>query len=284
VTAWTNNKSVLGFSPVQIGDFITVLRLAHRIVHLTGRDLDHRTFSRRTVKDSKALERWEGSVAQLLRRWNPGLRDDEPREILEASGIVRRAHLLQVKGPLRLSSRGLAIEGTGSAFIGLPWAAVQHAGLVQSVDYIITIENATSFWRYCTEISGNYLALLSDGFPARDVLSSMAHLVKAARFAGDPPIFHWGDIDAGGVRIAAHLEDAFGTSVHLHQMTPLLAVELGTPLRSRKGLDRLAPRPGSIGELASWLRTSDAKALEQEELDPEAPMGMSTDAGRSIKP
>jgi len=40
--------------------------------------------------------------------------------------------------------------------------------------YIMTIENSTSFWRYCVEIRGNYLALLSDGFPARDVLSIMS--------------------------------------------------------------------------------------------------------------
>jgi hypothetical protein len=73
---------------------------------------------------------------------------------------------------------------------------------MKPVDYIITIENPTSFWRYCTEIGGCYLALLTDGFPARDVLSSMVHLVKAARSLTDAPIYHWGDIDAGGVRIA----------------------------------------------------------------------------------
>lgn len=273
IVAWKGNKSFLGLVPTQVETLITVLRLTHGIVHMSGRDIDHRTFSRRIVKDSKALERSEGRVAQLLKRRDPSLAGDEPREVLEASGIVRRAHLLLVKGPLRLSSNALRIEGTGDVFIGLPWAAVREATLAHAVDYIITIENPTSFWRYSTEIAGNYLALLTDGFPARDVLSSMAHLVRAARLiAADTPLYHWGDIDAGGLRIAAHLEDTFGLHVRLHQMQPELAVALGSELKSRKGLDRLVGRAGDIGGLARWLETEQAKMLEQEELDPASPV------------
>jgi hypothetical protein len=271
IAAWEGTKSFMGFTPAQVENFVIVLRLTHGIIHLAGRDVDHRTFSRRAVKDSKALERWEGRVAQLLKRRDESLAGDEPREVLEASGIVRRAHLLHVKGPLHLHSGALKIEGTGEVFIGLPWAAVQQATLTRPVDYIITIENSTSFWRYCTEIPGNYLALLSDGFPARDVLSSMVHLLKIARALADVPIYHWGDIDAGGVRIAAYLEDSFGAAVTLHEMEPALALTFGTPLQSRKGLERLAGRAGDVGALARWLRSDEAKALEQEELDPKAP-------------
>ena len=271
IAAWTCNKSFLGFTPPQVENLLTVIRLAHGIIHLADRDIDHRTFSRRIVKDSKALERSEGRVAQLLKRRNPSLAGDEPREILEASGIVRRAHLLQVKGPLRLRSDALKIDGTGQVFIGLPWAAVQQAAFREPVEYVISIENSTSFWRYCTEIPGNYLALLSDGFPARDVLSSMTHLVKTARTVTDVPVYHWGDIDAGGVRIAAHLEDAFGVSISLHEMEPALASAHGTPLQSRKGLERLAARGGDIGALARWLCSDEGQSLEQEELDPKAP-------------
>lgn len=273
IDAWKSNKSFLGLSSTQVDTLIIILRLAYGIVHLSGGDIDHRTFSRRTVKDSKALERSESRVAQLLKRRNPTLTGEEAREILQASGIVRRAHLLQVKGPLRLSSKTLQIHGTGDVFIGLPWAAVQYATLTHQVDYIITIENPTSFWRYSMEVDGNYLALLTDGFPARDVLSSMTHLVRCARLmAVDTPLYHWGDIDAGGLRIAAYLEDTFGVHVRLHQMDPVLAASFGSQLLSRKGLERLAVRPGDIGELARWLRTEEAKMLEQEELDPEPPI------------
>jgi hypothetical protein len=273
IGAWRGNKSFLGLSVDDIDTFLTVLRLTYGVTTLAGRDIDHRTFSRRTVKDSKALERMEGRVAQLLKRRDPNLVGEEPREVLEASGIVRRAHLLQVRGPLQLSFDTLNIHGTGDACIGLPWLAVKQAALAHAVDYVITIENPTSFWRYSTEIDGNYLALLTDGFPARDVLSSMVHLVRhALLLAPKTPVYHWGDIDAGGLRIAAHLEDAFGTDVRLHQMEPKLALAFGSPLQSQKGLERLAARSGEIGGLARWLRTEEARMLEQEELDPTAPV------------
>jgi hypothetical protein len=272
IVAWKSNKSFLGLFVGEINTFLTLLRLTHGVTNLSGRDIDHRTFSRRTVKDSKALERMEGRVAQLLRLHDPNLVGEEPREVLEANGIVRRAHLLQVRGPLRLSSGALNINGTGDTFIGLPWPAVKQAALAHAVDYVITIENPTSFWRYSTEIDGNYLALLTDGFPARDVLSSMTHFVRCALvLAPNTPVYHWGDIDAGGLRIAAHLEDAFGTRVRLHQMEAELALSLGSPVQSRKGLDRLAMRSGKIGQLAQWLSSEAAKMLEQEELDPNVP-------------
>jgi len=271
ITSWAVNKSFMGLRPAGIQTFITVLRLAHGIINLSGSDIDHRTFSRRTVKNSKALERLEGRVTEVLKRWKPSLEGNEPREVLEAFGIVRRAHLLVVKGPVSLELNELSLQGTGELFVGLPWTSVQHATLKKRIEYIITIENPTSFWRYCGEINGCYLALLTDGFPARDVLSGMVHLVRIARSNREIPIFHWGDIDAGGIRIAAHLEYASKSPLALHEMTPELAIKFGSPLQSRKGLDRLRTRTGDIGELARWLSTSDGMALEQEELDPRAP-------------
>lgn len=271
-SSWAVNKSFLGSTPANIETFITVLRLAKGIIDFSGRDIDHRTFSRRTVKDSKALERLEGRVAQVLKRWNPSLEGNEPREVLEACGIVRRAHSLFIKGPITIGSKELQLQGTGELFVGLPWASLQHASLNKPVEYIITIENPTSFWRYCLEVQGCYLALLTDGFPARDVLSSMIHLVRIARLIQEVPVFHWGDVDAGGLRIAAHLEDAFEFPVALHEMSTELATKFGSPLQSRTGLDKLRGRTGNIGALAGWLLSSQGKALEQEELDPRPPL------------
>jgi Uncharacterized protein conserved in bacteria C-term(DUF2220) len=99
----------------------------------------------------------------------------------------------------------------------------------------------------------------------------MTHLVQTARIMANVPLYHWGDIDAGGVRIAAHLEDAFGVQIFLHDMHPALASAHGTLLQSRRGLERIAARNGNIGALARWLCSDEAKSLEQEELNPKAP-------------
>lgn len=267
--AWTINRKAFDLRPTESDSLIEVMRLTHGIIHWTGRDIDHRTFSRRTVGDSKALERHEGRVASLLRRWNPATSDLEPREVLQAHGVVRRAHPLFLRGPISITSDSMRLEGSGVPFVGLPWSTVRLATLHSPVDYTIIIENPTSFWRYCMEVEGQYLALLSDGFPARDVLAGIVHMVRMALPA---PLFHWGDIDAGGLRIAKHLEDACGAPLRLHDMAPELAVSWGTPLKSRAGLERLASHGGEIGSLATWLKSCDGQALEQEQLNPHPPL------------
>ena len=267
-TAWGINRRFLDLGPNDSIDLLEVFRLTHRIVHWAGRDVDHRTFSRRTVSDSKALERHEGRVAALLRRWTPSTSDLESREVLEVHGIVRRAHPLFVRGPICVKSDTISLEGSGVPFVGLPWSTVQSTTLYSPVDYTIIIENQTSFWRYCMEVEGRFLALLSDGFPARDVLAGIVHLVRVAQPA---PVFHWGDIDAGGLRIAKHLEDACGVPLRLHDMAPELAEKWGTPLKSQRGLKLLAGLEGDIGALARWLCSSAGQALEQEQLDPRSP-------------
>ena len=279
VIAWSSNRRFIGLRPAEAEPFAIVLRLTHGIVHWTGRDIDHRTFSRRAVKDSKALERHEGRVASLLGRQNPAIAGLEPRETLRACGIVRRAHPLFLRGPITIASGTMTLEGSGVPFVGLPWSSLQFATLGAPVDYVIIVENPTSFWRYCMEVEGSYCALLSDGFPARDVLAGIVHIVRQAQSLRPTPIFHWGDIDAGGLRIAAHLEDACGAPLRLHNMTQSFALEFGTPLRSRGGLEQLASRDGDIGGLARWLQSSDGRALEQEELDPQPPVLPHTHVG-----
>ena len=101
------------------------------------------------------------------------------------------------------------------------------------------------------------------------LLAGIVHLVRVAQPA---PLFHWGDMDAGGLRIARHLEDSCGVPLQLHNMAPEMAEKWGTPLKSRRGLENLAERKGGIGALARWLQSSDGQALEQEQLDPRPPV------------
>lgn len=146
------------------------------------------------------------------------------------------------------------------------------ARLSKPVDYVLIIENPTSFWRYCAEVSDNGLIILSDGFPARDVLAGIVRLVQLARRSAETPVHHWGDIDSSGLQIAAHIEAAIAAPLRLHLMTVDLAMRSDSPLITKTGLSRLAERTDEIGELANWLLSADGRALEQEELDPEPPI------------
>jgi hypothetical protein len=65
------------------------------------------------------------------------------------------------------------------------------------------------------ETEGRNLALPSDGSPARDVLAGTPHMVRAAQAT---PLFLWGVIDAGGLRIATDLEDARVVALHTQEL------------------------------------------------------------------
>ena len=270
--SWRTNKRFLGVTADEPRALAKALCLAYGIRNWQGADIDHRTFSRRVVKDSKALERQEARVANILRIGKEDFKDLDHREVLEAHGIVRRPHPVFFRAPLKVDTPSFCSEGVVAPFIGLPADLLVSARLAKPVDYVLIIENPTSFWRYCAEISDNGLIILSDGFPARDVLAGIVRLVQLARRSAETPVHHWGDIDAGGLKIAAHIEAAIAAPLRLHLMTVDLAMRSDSPLVTKTGLSRLAERTDEIGELANWLLSADGRALEQEELDPEPPI------------
>ena len=85
------------------------------------------------------------------------------------------------------------------------------------------------------------------------------------------PILHWGDIDAGGVKIAYRLEHALrgiDRKLSLHLMAPEIALTLGQPVKP-ESIFKLQLVPSSrVYPLQVFLASDDAASLEQEELDP----------------
>ncbi|WP_249152195.1 hypothetical protein [Bradyrhizobium liaoningense] len=82
--------------------------LAQSILDNKHLDVDYKTFSRRTVRHSKTLERVEGVVVRLLSgvlEFPPGAR---PREALRAIGLERFAPPLLIAGKIDLLGADLS--------------------------------------------------------------------------------------------------------------------------------------------------------------------------------
>ncbi len=138
---------------------------------------------------------------------------------------------------------------------------------------MLTVENFTSFVRHCREVNADQRALIlySGGFPSRSALRGIVHLAVAAQ----APTFHWGDIDAGGLRIFRHLEAALGKAgialrAHLMEEALLVhALEQPTAARLKAG----GAVGSAIGELWDTMARDPApRVLEQEALNPTAPV------------
>lgn len=277
--AWGRGVSHIGVGRGEVGTLSDVVDLAIAVQSRLSGDLqadqDFRTFSRVAVADSKALERNLRPVVAALHRIYGA--DDrliamEPDEILAAAGITRLPQPILVHGDVEL-------QGTpfpSMPYIGIPAEVVGQLRLCSRPDYVLTIENFTSFVRHAREIArpDNGLIIYAGGFPSRPALATIRRLAGQAR----APTYHWGDMDGGGVRIFRHIERELaedGVRLQPHMMDAQLLAAVGRPP------DGAPSAPGdttgsAIAELAEALRTT-GLVHEQEELDPRRPVVVEAD-------
>ena len=232
--------------------------------------IDYRTFSRVSRVRSKALEQRMAAVVTLFDSFFPDLRQPtlDASEVLATFGVARVPQPFLPSGPLALD--GVPIPSTG--YFGVPPEEGDRVGLAQPVIYMLTIENYASFIRHVREINADRagLVIYTGGFPARPVLRQIVRLSAQA----NAPVFHWGDMDAGGVRIFRHLEDALAPHqipLTPHMMRSDLLADHGTPVDMRRRLQAGACPDSAIAELWDSIANS-SLAHEQESFSPLSPM------------
>ncbi|SEH43257.1 Wadjet anti-phage system protein JetD domain-containing protein [Tardiphaga sp. OK245] len=273
VDAWTRGVSHIGIAFGEADVLARVIDLAIAVhLRLTGAssiEQDFRTFSRLTVGDSKALEKNARSVIPAMQKIF-GTDDEQarldPEELLASAGIKRLPQPLLIHGPVALSGRSFP----SMSYVGIPTERVHDIELLHEPDYVLTIENFTSFVRHVREIAQREKALVfySGGFPSRPTLATIARLAAEARV----PTFHWGDMDIGGVRIFQHIErklEGYGISLRPHLMDKALLARVGT-MSSTAGNTINSIGTSAIAELAYFIAES-GLAHEQEEFDPQSP-------------
>jgi hypothetical protein len=272
--AWSRNVSWMGIRKGQAEVLDQALSLARALSSLSlsaESSIDYRTLSRRAAGDSKILERQIRAVVALFSRLYPSQIQDNlaDEDLLAALGIERLPQPLLLGGPLLLDDRIVPTL----PFFGLP--PDQHHRLAFGpADYLLMIENYTSFVRHCRELNGDRrgLVIYTGGFPAKGILAAIVGIASRANV----PTFHWGDLDPGGLRIFVHIESALrevGVPLRPHLMDV-------RKLRERGREENVPTRPLVAGQAAGsavseiWDALASASPylqLEQEELDPHSP-------------
>lgn len=272
--AWERGVARFGLPPhdvVGLEHIIGLAAAAYAQHHeSSGALADFRSFSRIAVGDSKALERHLTGVAKALFKIFPDLADRShlrPAELLASLGISRLPQPLLVSGPVSLDGSAMP----RLPFVGIPVEEAHRLCIVGRPPYMLTIENYASFVRHVREVSlqDGAIAIFSGGFPSRPALSAIANL--AAQVGA--PVFHWGDMDAGGVRIFRHLEVELqkrDVELRPHLMDSTLLRTVGVSLA-----DGVRPTFGNLSgsalEKLGQLIADERLVHEQEELTPVAP-------------
>jgi hypothetical protein len=268
---WSRGVSRYGLAPHDDAGLAAALDLVRalyeRAADVSAFPTDFRTFSRAAGTDSKALERLASSVVRLFRRLYPesdilvGLDADDA---LATFGIVRTPQALTLSGPLSVEGQRLP----PLRFYGVPPEQGKALGLAAPVDHVLTIENYTSFVRHAREVNEDKSALViyTAGFPSR---AHLRQIVRLAELSG-APIYHWGDLDGGGVRIFCQLERALagrGLVLRPHLMDSALLQEHGVSREKQmRPADTPSPDSAMVKLWDALLETG--LALEQESLAP----------------
>jgi hypothetical protein len=275
--AWSRKASYLGIRPGEGKTLAQVLRLAsavcERLGELSASEVDFRSFSRLCSGDSKALERNLNSVVSAIQRFSALTETQaalDSEELLASAGIKRLPQPVLICGAISLDDHPFP----NMPFSGIPAECAGRVNLSKRPEYVMTIENFSSFVRYVREVARNEngLVIYSGGFPSRPVLETIVRLTKQAY----APIYHWGDMDGGGVRIFRHIEQRLaliGVNLQPHMMNADLLRKVGL---KTQGANRVggSMRESAIGELALLIEQA-GLAHEQEEFDPQSPLATS---------
>jgi hypothetical protein len=267
VESWSQKRNLVrDLTPGDIETATNVFRAAAALLERDGKDdIDMRTFSRRTTGDSKFVEGNLGRIADVLRLAQPLPDYLDAGELLAQRGIRKWAHACLIAGPATYRGVRLPTE----PYIGIAPEMAAHLGVVGQPAWILTVENLASFNRQAREANnGQGIIVYTGGFPSNATLAAVLALAGVAAC----PVFHWGDIDGGGVKIAYLIERKLieiKRSLALHLMSPEVALRHGRPIAPARVLKE--SEGSCVHALVEFLGSDKARTLEQEELDPIIP-------------
>jgi hypothetical protein len=253
----------IGFEqPGQAREFVVALDAVLSRDPMDRRDL--RTYSGQSTGNTKVLERYASRIVGFLKQIGQLDPDLSNTEAMASLGLEKFPQPVLIAGPVRAARA----DFSSMVYVGIPpeqVSSIEPAGEIRS---IITIENLASFNRHVREaMRPGDIVIYTGGFPSRAVKSA---LVAISRWRGIRHIYHWGDIDEGGLRIALHLTSLLPIPFLPHLMSPALARTHGVPAKASRMIDLPPDHPWQ--SLALYLGSDHARSLEQEKVDPQPVM------------
>lgn len=198
---WSNLKQVRSLGPDSVADFVDALRVLD-VIFDAKEDQVLRHLSVLLFKNSKRLEALCKHIDILTaetfnspaRHWS---------EVFGSIGISKEPQPFLVAGTGQLQ----LIDGTACPIVR-PYLGVANtaiSGYRGEPDWLLTIENLTTFHQAAKAIGGNLkgLVVYTAGMPSPSW--GKAYIEILAQIPASTRVYHWGDHDEGGFRIAARI-------------------------------------------------------------------------------
>jgi Uncharacterized protein conserved in bacteria C-term(DUF2220) len=270
IERWTGMAKVRGLGPQNVGAWIdaakTIRACAARSQGAVAAPV--REFSARLFQDSKRIEALTPQLDVLL----SGSFEEGSRaavQVWQELGLFREELPVLLAGQVHIA-RDRAIGLIDAPYLGLPAATIQR--VTSNVTEVITIENKTTFHSEAKRRQDDAVLLIyTAGMPSPAWRAMYARLLES--LPPTTPVFHWGDVDEGGFRIAstiAAVARGAGFSLQPYGMSPD-DVPLDMRVRaSARTLERIHHFACAAGwpELGQAMREAEFVA-EQEALERE---------------
>ena len=270
IERWSSMAKVRKLGPQDSGSWIDAAKIIRACAARSQEAIAApvREFSARLFLDSKRIEALTPQLDILL----SGSIEDSPRaaaQVWQELGLFREEHPVLLAGHVHIA-RDRSTSLIDAPYMGLPAAAILRA--LSLVTEVITIENKTTFHSEAKRRQDDKVLLIyTAGMPSPAWRAMYRRLLES--LPRTTPIYHWGDIDEGGFRIAstiAAVARGAGFSLQPYGMSPE-----GVPLKMRvRASARTLERIHHFACAAGWPELGQAMreagfVAEQEALERE---------------
>ncbi len=252
---WSGLRKTRGLGPNSVQDWMDAARTIEfclRDTAIQAISLPIREASARLFNDSKRIEKLTGPIDVLLAN-STEAEIREPAAVWQELGLFREEHPVRLAGDV-LVERERVTARLDTPYAGLP--AITLKRLASVPELLMTIENLTTFHsearRRCNE---QVLLIYTAGMPSPAWRAMYLRLL--AELPAHVPVFHWGDIDEGGFRIAATLAQDARTVGHTIQPWSMHPEDVPTELR-RKATPHTLDRIRHFANAAGWPALGEA--------------------------
>lgn len=272
---WRAGKTIRNLTPVDVQDVIDASKVVEACRESTETDdVPIRRLSGQLFADSKRIEAIGAALdivtAETL---EPPWRDIE--DVLSGLGLVKLPQPILIAGNGAIELNDETTLGIPSPYIGLSPASIHRLVLGEHATYILTVENLTTFHELALGKAGkpNGLVVYTGGMPSPAMLGVYSRSIKDILARPGVKRYHWGDIDLGGMRIAASITKTCEAPLLLWNMDP--SEYPGYPARKRLTEDEIREIE-RVSEKFGWQHIASAiasspHAIEQEVLLPSLP-------------
>lgn len=227
-----------------------------------------REFSARLFLDSKRIETLTPHLDILL----SGSIDGSPRtaaQVWQELGLFREEHPVLLAGHVQVG-RSRTTGLIDAPYMGLPAATIE--AVISSIPVVITIENKTTFHSEAKRRQDDEALLIyTAGMPSPAWRAMYRRLLNSLPLT--TAIYHWGDVDEGGFRIAstiAAVAREAGFALRPYRMSPNDVPPAMRVTASARSLERIhhfataAGWPALAEEMREAKFVAEQEALERE--------------------